>query len=136
MKKCLYQILLFSLILILFNNCKKDHVDYRDKYCGDWNFETKYYDQTYPSDSNTIDTIYNYIGNVWYDSVGKINIEFRTDYVITVKVSLESAITDNIINDNEIANGKFINHDSLFIDLKSIGYNFASTQLIYGKKIE
>lgn len=136
MKKYLNQILLISFVLILYSSCKKDPVDYREKYCGNWNFETKFYDQTYPGDNNKVDTIYNYEGVIWYDSAGKVNIKFREDYIITVKVSLEGEITDNIIKDNETANGKFTNHDSLFIDLKSNGFNFASTQLIYGKKIE
>lgn len=136
MKQYLNQILLILFVLILYSSCKKDPVDYREKYCGDWNFETKFYDQTYPGDNNDVDTIYNYEGVIWYDSAGKVNIKFREDYIITVKVSLEGEITDNIIRDNEIANGEFINHDSLFIDLRSGGYNFASRQFIYGKKIE
>ena len=135
MKKYLNQILLISFVLILYSSCKKDPVDYREKYCGDWNFETKFYDQTYPGDNNEVDTIYNYEGVIWYDSAGKVNIKFREDYIITVKVSLEGEITDNIIKDNENANGRFINHDSIFIDLKGHGYH-PSTQLIYGKKIE
>jgi len=135
MKKYLYQILLISFVLILYNSCKKDPVDYREKYCGDWNFETKFYDQTYPSDDNEVDTIYNYEGVIWYDSAGKVNIKFREDYIITVKVNLEGEITDNIIKDNETATGKFIRTDSLFIDLKSHGF-YPSTQLIYGMKVE
>ena len=135
MKKYSYQILLITIVLMFYNSCKEDTVDYREKYSGDWNFETKFFDQTYPSDNNEVDTIYNYDGVIWYDSAGKVNIEFREDYVITVKVSLEGEITDNIIKDNENANGKFINLDSIFIDLKGHGYN-PSTQLIYGKKIE
>lgn len=136
MKTYFYPILLISLTIILFNSCKKDPADYRDKYCGGWNFETEFYDNMYPSDDTTYDTIFNHRGLVWYDSPEKINIEFRENYIITVNVSLQGEITDSNIADNESAEGKFINHESLFIDLRSNGHNFAMTQFIYGKKIE
>ena len=138
MKKYIYPFLLISFALVLFSSCKKEPVDYREKYCGEWNFVTEYYySNIIPNDDeNTIDSIFNYQGSVWYDSLGKINIEYRENYIITVKVSLSGEITDNIIYDNETAKGEFINQDSLFLDLRSNGHNYAITQFIYGKKIE
>ncbi len=134
LKKYFYPIILISYILILNNSCKKEPIDYRNKYCGEWNFVTDYYYNTITDD--VFDTTYNYKGFVWHDSVGKINIEFRENYIISVEVSLKGEITDSIFYDNETAKGEFINHDSLFIDLRSVGYMYGVTQFIHGKKIE
>jgi hypothetical protein len=134
LKKYLYLIIIISIITVLNNSCKKDTVDYRDKYCGEWNFVTNYYYYTISDD--VFDTTYNYQGHVWYDSTGQINIEFRENYILNAKVGLRGEITDKIFYDNTKGNGEFINHDSLFVDLRINGNMYGITQFIHGNKIE
>ena len=118
--------------LIINTGCKKDSVDFRDKYCGEWNFKTDYYYFTM-SDSY-FDTIYNYQGSIWYDTLGRINIEFRDNIVLESIITDNGEIIDNYLYDNDEFSGEFINEKNLKIELKTHGDGFMISQFINGTR--
>jgi len=134
MKNYLYPLLISLVVLFLHNSCKKEQIDYREKYYGEWFFITEFYEDSGMGDIQDADTIYNHLGYISNESFENINIEFRENNMITVKVSLDGEISDSVVN--QYPQGYFINHDSLFLIIKDIDYLYVKTQVIFGKKIE
>ena len=60
--------------LLLFTSCKKEK-DFRDKYCGNWHFEIKR--SFFIMYSTYTDTVYYYMGNIWYETKDSIIIQYR-----------------------------------------------------------
>ena len=126
-------IILFSLFITLISgSCKKDPIDFRDRYTGEWYFETEYYYFTI-SDSY-YDTIYNYQGKIWYDTTDRINIEFRENNVIESIVNINGEISDNQLYDNNVFSGEFTDENNISIELKTIGNGYSITQIINGTR--
>lgn len=135
MFKIFRQVIIILFTLLLCNSCKKETIDYREKYIGEWTFITDVYDMTYPVDPPfESDTTYNYRGKIWNDSSNKIFIEYGKHNIISANVTLEGEIKSDSLYNNSYDLGSFINNDSLFLKLTTFDYPKIFRHIVHGKK--
>lgn len=120
------------IVLLLFGSCKKESVDFRDKYCGKWNFKTIYHYST--GDDSYFDTVYFYQGNIWYETEGTINIEYRENNVSNSIINTDGELIDDFLYDNVDISGKFMDEKNVSIEIKTFGNGFGITQIVTGNR--
>ncbi len=133
MKKTL--LLLYVLTFVFCNiGCKKTPFDFRNKYCGDYNFVYSYYSWQLNLGVYATDTI-NYSGKVYYSIENKIEVDYNPN------LSLELGITQdgNLSLPCGTIIGKFEDDNNLTLNYNSNscghgGLGGGSNYSIIGKK--
>ena len=127
--KKIYIFISFVIILTTIYGCEKIPFDYRNKYCGDWNFTTEY--QYFMMDSGSFDTVYIYDGRIWYNESGKINIEYRKDIILAFEINEQGEITSDAYYP---VNGEFSDKNNLSFYRRTGGLGSGVRENVSGTK--
>jgi hypothetical protein len=116
MKRYLFLLALLLLCSTIFVKCKKEPIDYRLKYVGDYHFDIHYTGWTINTGSK--DTLYSYEGNISTCS---------DDSLICIKYSNDPG-TDVILNEDGtfhfVPNNQYSYFSGKFESIKSIKFSF------------
>ncbi len=127
-KNVIYLLVSLNISLFIFSGCEKTPFDFRNKYCGDWNFTTDY---MYFSPDSVHDTVYKYVGKVWYDEKGKINIEYRKDITLEFEINESGEI---VFDAYYIVSGSFSDKNNVSFYRQTGGHGSGVRESVSGTK--
>ena len=134
MKKITKITTVVAVILLLFSGCKKD--DIRDKYIGDWEFETTkiYYSDFDGNEEVKRDTVY-YMGKIILGGLeNELIIQYSENDIVSVVLRDEKIYTAFGSVLGKYASGYFTGNNKIFLNLYFYRDGVRSNEVINGMK--
>jgi hypothetical protein len=121
-------------IAVLFMACEpKPEPDYRDKWVGDWDFETISTSWQMDWPQSIVDTLY-FTGKIFIgDEDNQLSINYLKDHCYVIKVNEEGGFSEG---GTEYVFGQFEGEDKVLIETRHGGHGGNVQETIGGTKIK
>ncbi|MCF8299394.1 MAG: hypothetical protein K9J13_17730 [Saprospiraceae bacterium] len=125
-----YLVYFFIISILIIIGCEKTPFDYRNKYCGEWDF-TINANSFNMTDSSSSDTVYYYKGEIWYENRKKISIEYLENIVLEFDINKDGEI---FIDEYYDITGKFSDEHNVSFRKYSGGLGAGTSHNVSGVK--